>query len=104
MAVGTQKLHARGPMGLEALTSYKWVLCRRLYFSPIICFIHKKPHSEKHQKCGYFLSCFSVYQMNFIAGNTIAQAIAPLIHTTTNVATLPNKAIRLIDNQRANDE
>lgn len=33
VAVSTQKLHARGPMGLEALTSYKWVgvgdyLCR----------------------------------------------------------------------------
>lgn len=26
VAVSTQKLHARGPMGLEALTSYKWVL------------------------------------------------------------------------------
>ena len=25
VAVSTQKLHARGPMGLEALTSYKWV-------------------------------------------------------------------------------
>lgn len=34
VAVSTQKLHARGPMGLEELTSYKWVgqadyLCRR---------------------------------------------------------------------------
>ncbi|KAA9002440.1 glutamate-5-semialdehyde dehydrogenase [Affinibrenneria salicis] len=33
VAVSTQKLHARGPMGLEALTTYKWVgygddLCR----------------------------------------------------------------------------
>ena len=26
VAVSTQKLHARGPMGLEALTTYKWVL------------------------------------------------------------------------------
>ena len=26
VAVSTQKLHARGPMGLEALTSYKWVV------------------------------------------------------------------------------
>ncbi len=26
VAVSTQKLHARGPMGLEALTSYKWVI------------------------------------------------------------------------------
>ncbi|MFZ7156145.1 Gamma-glutamyl phosphate reductase, partial [Avibacterium avium] len=25
VAVSTQKLHSRGPMGLEALTSYKWV-------------------------------------------------------------------------------
>ena len=25
VAVSTQKLHARGPMGLEALTTYKWV-------------------------------------------------------------------------------
>ena len=26
VAVSTQKLHARGPMGLEALTSYKWAV------------------------------------------------------------------------------
>jgi glutamate-5-semialdehyde dehydrogenase len=26
VAVSTQKLHARGPMGLQALTSYKWVV------------------------------------------------------------------------------
>ena len=26
VAVSTQKLHARGPMGLEALTSYKWIV------------------------------------------------------------------------------
>ncbi|MBN1873590.1 MAG: glutamate-5-semialdehyde dehydrogenase [Anaerolineae bacterium] len=26
VAVSTQKLHARGPMGLEALTTYKWVV------------------------------------------------------------------------------
>ena len=25
VAVSTQKLHARGPMGLEALTTYKWI-------------------------------------------------------------------------------
>ena len=25
VAVSTQKLHARGPMGLEELTTYKWV-------------------------------------------------------------------------------
>ncbi|AWX15787.1 glutamate-5-semialdehyde dehydrogenase [Mergibacter septicus] len=34
VAVSTQKLHARGPMGLDALTTYKWVcsgdyLCRK---------------------------------------------------------------------------
>lgn len=26
VAVSTQKLHARGPMGLEALTTYKWII------------------------------------------------------------------------------
>jgi glutamate-5-semialdehyde dehydrogenase len=26
VAVSTQKLHARGPMALEALTTYKWVI------------------------------------------------------------------------------
>jgi glutamate-5-semialdehyde dehydrogenase len=26
IGISTQKLHARGPMGLEALTSYKWVV------------------------------------------------------------------------------
>ena len=26
VAISTQKLHARGPMGLEELTSYKWVV------------------------------------------------------------------------------
>jgi glutamate-5-semialdehyde dehydrogenase len=26
IGVSTQKLHVRGPMGLEALTSYKWVV------------------------------------------------------------------------------
>ena len=25
VAVSTQKLHARGPMGLTELTSYKWI-------------------------------------------------------------------------------
>ncbi|MDX7018221.1 gamma-glutamyl-phosphate reductase, partial [Klebsiella aerogenes] len=25
VAVSTQKLHARGPMGLDALTTYKWI-------------------------------------------------------------------------------
>ncbi|MGR6980575.1 glutamate-5-semialdehyde dehydrogenase [Testudinibacter sp. P27/CKL/0425] len=32
VAVSTQKLHARGPMGLEALTTYKWV-CSGDYLS-----------------------------------------------------------------------
>ncbi|HZG24331.1 MAG TPA: aldehyde dehydrogenase family protein, partial [Chitinophagaceae bacterium] len=26
IGISTQKLHARGPMGLDALTSYKWVV------------------------------------------------------------------------------
>ena len=26
VGISTQKLHARGPMGLEELTSYKWVV------------------------------------------------------------------------------
>ncbi|PJF24056.1 MAG: gamma-glutamyl-phosphate reductase, partial [Phototrophicales bacterium] len=26
IAISTQKLHARGPMGLEELTTYKWVI------------------------------------------------------------------------------
>ena len=26
IGISTQKLHARGPMGLDALTSYKWVI------------------------------------------------------------------------------
>jgi glutamate-5-semialdehyde dehydrogenase len=25
VAISTQKLHARGPMALEALTTYKWI-------------------------------------------------------------------------------
>lgn len=25
VAVSTQKLHSRGPMGLDALTTYKWI-------------------------------------------------------------------------------
>ncbi|MEL6694576.1 MAG: gamma-glutamyl-phosphate reductase, partial [Pseudomonadota bacterium] len=25
VAVSTQKLHARGPMGLDALTTFKWI-------------------------------------------------------------------------------
>ena len=27
VAVSTQNLHARGPMGLEELTTYKWICC-----------------------------------------------------------------------------
>ncbi|WP_301099158.1 glutamate-5-semialdehyde dehydrogenase [Otariodibacter sp.] len=34
VAVSTQKLHARGPMGLEALTTYKWV-CEGDYLSRV---------------------------------------------------------------------
>ena len=26
IGISTQKLHARGPMGLEALTTYKWII------------------------------------------------------------------------------
>ena len=26
IGISTQKLHARGPMGLEEITSYKWVI------------------------------------------------------------------------------
>ena len=26
VAISTQKLHARGPMGLEELTTYKWIV------------------------------------------------------------------------------
>ena len=26
IGISTQKLHARGPMGLEEMTSYKWVI------------------------------------------------------------------------------
>ena len=26
IGISTQKLHARGPMGLEELTSYKWII------------------------------------------------------------------------------
>ena len=26
IGISTQKLHARGPMGLEELTTYKWVI------------------------------------------------------------------------------
>ena len=27
MGISTQKLHARGPMGLEELTTYKYIIC-----------------------------------------------------------------------------
>ena len=26
IGISTQKLHARGPMGLEEITSYKWII------------------------------------------------------------------------------
>ena len=34
VAVSTQKLHARGPMGLEALTTYKWVVYGDMHVRP----------------------------------------------------------------------
>jgi len=34
VAVSTQKLHARGPMGLEALTTYKWVAIGDMHIRP----------------------------------------------------------------------
>ena len=34
VAVSTQKLHARGPLGLEALTSYKWVVQGQMHVRP----------------------------------------------------------------------
>ena len=34
VAVSTQKLHARGPLGLEALTSYKWVVQGEMHVRP----------------------------------------------------------------------
>ena len=27
IGISTQKLHARGPMGLEEITTYKWLIC-----------------------------------------------------------------------------
>lgn len=34
VAVSTQKLHARGPLGLEALTSYKWIVQGEMHVRP----------------------------------------------------------------------
>ena len=34
VAVSTQKLHARGPMGLEELTTYKWVCLGDFHVRP----------------------------------------------------------------------
>lgn len=34
VAVSTQKLHARGPMGLEALTTYKWIVYGDMHVRP----------------------------------------------------------------------
>ena len=34
VAISTQKLHARGPMGLEALTTYKWVVYGDMHVRP----------------------------------------------------------------------
>ncbi len=34
VAVSTQKLHARGPMGLEVLTTYKWVAWGTIRYAP----------------------------------------------------------------------
>ncbi len=34
VAVSTQKLHARGPMGLEALTTYKWIVVGDMHVRP----------------------------------------------------------------------
>jgi hypothetical protein len=35
VAVSTQKLHARGPMGLEELTTYKWVVMGPLRYADL---------------------------------------------------------------------
>ena len=37
IGISTQKLHARGPMGLEALTSYKYIIYRSGQVCPYIC-------------------------------------------------------------------
>lgn len=34
VAISTQKLHARGPMGLEALTTYKWIIQGNMHIRP----------------------------------------------------------------------
>ncbi len=34
VAISTQKLHARGPMGLEELTTYKWVVQGNMHIRP----------------------------------------------------------------------
>jgi glutamate-5-semialdehyde dehydrogenase len=34
IAISTQKLHARGPMGLYELTSYKWIVVGNYHVRP----------------------------------------------------------------------
>ena len=42
IGISTQKLHARGPMGLEALTSYKYIIYGNGQIRPYMCFIQTK--------------------------------------------------------------